>query len=129
MSYYFSATLQTTFADACDRITNALRNEGFGILTTIDVSDTLKKKLNVDFRKYVILGACNPHFAYEALQAEDKIGTLLPCSVVVQEIPGVGTELAAVDPAASLTAVHNPALETIARQVGEKLKRAIDRCV
>jgi len=91
------------------------------------VKDTLKKKLGVDFRRYRILGACNPNFAYQALQAEDKIGTMLPCSVIVQEIEGVGAEVAAIDPAASMQAVKNPKLESIAAQVRSKLKAVIDR--
>jgi uncharacterized protein (DUF302 family) len=127
MSYYFSRTVQTTFDDAVSRVTEELRKEGFGILTDIDVQDTLKKKLGVDFRRYRILGACNPNFAYQALQAEDKIGTMLPCSVIVQEIEGVGAEVAAIDPAASMQAVKNPKLESIAAQVRSKLKAVIDR--
>ncbi len=127
MSYYLSRTIQTTFDDAVNRITEELKKEGFGILTEIDVRETLKKKLGVDFRRYRILGACNPHFAYQALQAEDKIGTMLPCSVIVQEIDGVGAEVAAIDPAASMQAVRNPELEPIAAQVRSKLKAAIDR--
>ncbi|HSB34391.1 MAG TPA: DUF302 domain-containing protein [Nitrospirota bacterium] len=127
MSYYFSKTVQTTFDDALSRVTEELKKEGFGILTDIDVKETLKKKLNVDFRRYRILGACNPNFAYQALQAEDKIGTLLPCSVIVQEIEGVGVEIAAIDPAASMQTVDNPKLEPIAAQVRAKLKAVIDR--
>lgn len=129
MSYYFSKTIQTTFDDAVVRVVEELRKEGFGVLSDIDVMATLKMKLNVDFRKYRILGACNPDFAYQALQADDKIGTLLPCSVVVQEIPGVGAEVAAVDPVASLQAVNNPKLEEIAVRVREKLKSAIEHTV
>src|SRR6266508_4399958 len=90
MSYYFSKTLQTTFDDAISRVTEELKKEGFGVLTDIDVKETLKKKLDIDFRKYRILGACNPQYAYKALEAEDKIGTMLPCNVIVQEIAGVG---------------------------------------
>ncbi|OGW42383.1 MAG: hypothetical protein A2010_08850 [Nitrospirae bacterium GWD2_57_9] len=127
MSYYFSTTIQTTFEDAVTRVTEELQKEGFGVLTVIDVMDTLKKKLNVDFRKYVILGACNPGFAYEALQKEDKIGTMLPCNVIVQEIPGVGAEVAAVDPVASMQAVESEPVRTIATQVREKLKRVLGR--
>jgi uncharacterized protein (DUF302 family) len=127
MSYYFSKTVQTTFDDALSRVTEELKKEGFGILTDIDVKETLKKKLNVDFRRYRILGACNPNFAYQALQAEDKIGTLLPCSVIVQEIEGVGVEIAAIDPAASMQTVDNPKLEPIAAQVRAKLQAVIDR--
>ncbi len=127
MSYYFSKTVQTTFDDAVNRVTEELKKEGFGILTDIDVKETLKKKLNVDFRNYRILGACNPLFAYQALQAEDKIGTMLPCSVIVQEIPGVGAEIAAIDPAASMQAIENPKIREIAGQVRAKLKAVIDR--
>lgn len=127
MSYYFSRTVQTTFDDAVNRVIEELKKEGFGVLTDIDVKDTLKKKLGVDFRRYRILGACNPNFAYQALQAEDKIGTMLPCSVIVQEIEGVGAEVAATDPAASMQAVKNPKLDAIAAQVRSKLKAVIDR--
>ncbi len=127
MGYYFSKTVKTTFEDAVTRVTEELKKEGFGVLTSIDVKETLKKKINVDFRNYRILGACNPHFAYQALQAEDKIGTMLPCSVIVQEIEGVGAEVAAIDPAASMQAVGNPALEKIADQVRAKLRAVITR--
>ncbi len=127
MSYYFSKTIQTTFEDATTRIIDELQKEGFGVLTEIDVSSTLKKKLNVDFRRYLILGACNPIYAYQALEEEDKIGTLLPCNVIIQEVPGVGAEVAAVDPVASMQAVGNPKLEAIAVQVRKKLKEIIDR--
>ncbi len=127
MSYYFSKTVQTTFDDAVSRVTEELKKEGFGVLTEIDVQETLKKKLNVDFRKYRILGACNPQYAYKALEAEDKIGTMLPCNVIVQEIAGVGAEIAAIDPAASMLAVKNPELEKIAGQVRDKLRSVIER--
>lgn len=127
MSYYFSKTLQTTFDDAVSRVVQELGKEGFGVLTDIDVTNTLQKKLNVDFRRYRILGACNPQFAYQALQLEDKIGTMLPCNVIVQEIPGVGAEVAAIDPVASMQAVGNPKLKEIAVQVREKLKNVISR--
>lgn len=129
MSYYFSKTIQTTFDDAVARVVEELKKEGFGVLTDIDVMTTLKMKLNVDFRKYRILGACNPEFAYQALQTEDKIGTLLPCNVVVQEIPGVGAEVVAVDPVASLQVVNNPKLEEVAMRVREKLKSAIEHTI
>ena len=102
-----------------------LRKEGFGVLTEIDVQETLKKKLNADFRRYKILGACNPPFAYQALQAEDKIGTMLPCNVIVQESDG-GVEVAAVDPIASMAAVKNPKLAAVADQVQAKLKKVIE---
>jgi uncharacterized protein (DUF302 family) len=127
MSYYFSKTVQTTFDDAVSRVTEELKKEGFGVLTDIDVKETLKKKLNVDFRKYRILGACNPQYAYKALEAEDKIGTMLPCSIIVQEIAGVGAEVAAIDPAASMQAINNPNLAEIAVQVREKLRAVIAR--
>ncbi len=127
MSYYFSKTLQTTFDDAVIRVSEELKKEGFGVLTEIDVKETLKKKLNVDFRKYRILGACNPQYAFKALEAEDKIGTMLPCNVIVQEIEGVGTEIAAIDPVASMQAVKNPKLEEIAGQVRDKIRNVIER--
>ncbi len=127
MGYYFSKTVQTTFDDALNRVTEELKKEGFGVLTEIDVKETLKKKINVDFRNYRILGACNPHFAYQALRAEDKIGTMLPCNVIVQEIEGVGAEVTAIDPVASMQAVRNPDLEKIAGEVREKLRSVIAR--
>ncbi len=127
MSYYFSKTVQTTFGDAVSRVIEELKKEGFGVLTDIDVKETLRRKLNVDFRNYRILGACNPHYAYQALQAEDKIGTMLPCSVVVQEIEGVGAEIAVIDPVASMQAVKNSRLEEIAGQVRAKLRAVIDK--
>ena len=127
MSYYFNRILQTTFDDALSRVSEELKKEGFGVLTEIDVKETLKKKLNVDFRKYRILGACNPQFAFKALEAEDKIGTMLPCNVIVQEIPGVGVEIAAIDPIASMQAVKNPKLEEIAGQVRDKLRNVIEK--
>jgi uncharacterized protein (DUF302 family) len=125
MSYYFSKTLNTTFDGAIARVTAELKKEGFGVLTEIDVKETLKKKLNADFRNYKILGACNPPFAYQALQAEDKIGAMLPCNVIVQETTG-GVEVAAVDPIASMAAVENPKLAEVAKQVQAKLKKVIE---
>lgn len=127
MSYYLSKTMQTTFEDAVTRVVQELQKEGFGVLTEIDVAATLKKKLDVEFPRYLILGACDPGLAYKALQLEDKIGTMLPCNVIVQEIPNIGVEIAAVDPVASMQAVGNPALEQIASRVREKLKTVIDR--
>jgi len=125
MSYYFSKTLTTSFDAAVARVTDELKKEGFGILTEIDVKETLKKKLDVEFRKYRILGACNPPFAYQALQAEDKIGTMLPCNVIVQELEGGQVEVAAVDPIASMMAVKNPHLGDVAKQVQAKLKKVV----
>lgn len=126
MNYYFSKTLNVSFDEAIARVTEALKKEGFGILTEIDVKETLKKKLNADFRKYKILGACNPPYAYRALQTEDKIGLMLPCNVIVQELPGGKVEVAAIDPVASMAAVDNPKLAEVAEQVRAKLKAVID---
>lgn len=126
MSYYFSKTLQISFDKAVAKVTEELKKEGFGILTDIDVQTTIKKKLNADFRKYRILGACNPPYAYQALLAEDKIGTMLPCNVIVQETIEGKVEVAAIDPIASMQAIRNPALGNIAMEVQEKLKKVID---
>ncbi|MCK5286941.1 MAG: DUF302 domain-containing protein [Thermodesulfovibrionia bacterium] len=126
MSYYFSTIQEVSFEEAVKRVTEELKKEGFGILTEIDVKEALKKKLNVDFRRYRILGACNPPFAYEALQTEDKIGTMLPCNVIVQEISDRKVEIAAIDPVASMQAIENPGLRDIAEQVRDKMKRVID---
>ncbi|MCL6524356.1 MAG: DUF302 domain-containing protein [Thermoflavifilum sp.] len=128
MSYYFNTRLENvTFEEAIQRVTDALQAEGFGVLTEIDVQATLKKKLNVDFRKYRILGACNPPFAYQALQAEDKIGTMLPCNVVVEENTAGEIEVTAVDPVASMAAVHNDQLKNIAEEVRKKLQQVLHR--
>ncbi len=126
MSYYFSKTVPYDFDTAIDKVTDELKKDGFGVLTQIDVQDTLKKKLDVDFRKYRILGACNPNFAHQALKAEDKIGTMLPCNVIVQEHDNKNVEVSAVDPVASMMAVKNEALGGVAMQVREKLSRVID---
>ena len=125
MAYYFSTTLPAPFDDALARTAAALRAEGFGIITEIDVQKTLSEKIGVAFRKYRILGACNPKLAHEALLLEDKIGTMLPCNVVVQELDSGAVEVAAIDPVASMQAVENPRLKEAAVQVGEKLKRVI----
>ena len=128
MDYYFTTSLSnTSFADAISRVTDELKKEGFGILTEIDITSTLKSKLDVDFYNYTILGACNPPFAYEALKAEDKIGAMLPCNVIVQERKPNIIEVSAVDPAASMAAVENSELTEIAGEVRDKLKRVIDR--
>ena len=126
-TYYVAKTVTLSFEDAITKVTTLLKDEGFGVLTEIDVQATLKKKLDVDFRPYTILGACNPHFAYQALQAEDKIGTMLPCNVMVQEMSPGQTEVVAVDPAASMQAVDNDALEKIAGEVRDRLRRVIER--
>ena len=125
MKYYFNKSLAIPFDEAVSRVTAELKKEGFGILTEIDVKKTLKKKLDVDFKNYKILGACNPHFAYQALQKEDKIGTMLPCSVIVQEAEEGKIEVAAIDPMASMQAVQNPELQSIAEQVQAKLRSVI----
>ncbi len=126
MSYHYSKTCKLAFDDAIARVCEALGKEGFGVLTEIDVAATLKKKLDVDFRKYRILGACNPAFAYQALQAEDKIGTMLPCNVIVQERGEGKVEISAVDPVASMMAIDNQALGAVAEQVRARLQRVID---
>ena len=126
MTYHFSKTLNLSFEEAISKVTEELKKEDFGILTEIDVKATLKKKLDVDFRNYRILGACNPHFAHQALQAEDKIGTMLPCNVIVQEKAEGNVEVSAVDPVASMKAIENPKLGEIAQQVQAKLKKVID---
>jgi len=125
MKYYFNKVLETTFDDAVQRVTDELKKEGFGILTDIDVQQTLKKKLDVNFRPYRILGACHPPSAYKALQAEDKIGTMLPCNVIVQETADGRIEIAAIDPMASMQAIDNPGLGEIADIVGKKLNKVV----
>jgi len=126
MKYYFSKTVTLSFEDAIEKVISELKKEGFGVLTDIDVKQTLKKKLDVDFKKYRILGACNPPFAYKALQVEDKIGTMLPCNVIVQEIDEGHVEVAAIDPVASMQAIANPALKDVAEKVQGKLKKVIE---
>jgi uncharacterized protein (DUF302 family) len=118
--------MEMAFDEAVAKVTGELKKEGFGILTEIDVKETLKKKLNVDFKQYKILGACNPPFAYKAFKAEDKIGTMLPCNVIVQEISGEQVEVSAIDPVASMQAVKNPALQEIAAEIQNKLKKVIN---
>jgi uncharacterized protein (DUF302 family) len=125
MSYYFARILPVGFDEAIQRTTEALKHEGFGIITEIDVAKTLKAKIGVDFRDYRILGACNPKLAHEALQLEDKIGTMLPCNVVVQSIAHGLTEIAAIDPVASMQAVDNPRLQQAAKHVQSLLKKVI----
>ena len=126
MSYYFNKVVDMTFDEAINKVTEELKKEGFGVLTEIDVTAALKKKINVDFRKYRILGACNPSFAYKALLAEDKIGTMLPCNVVVQETESGKVEIAAVNPVASMQAIENESLGDIAVTVQSKLRQVIE---
>ena len=125
MRYYISKKINTDFDQAVQLVTESLKIEGFGVLTEINIQEKLKEKLNVDFRKYKILGACNPAYTYKALQMEDKVGTMLPCSVIVQEFGDNEIEVSAVDPIASMMAIENPALAEIAGEIKEKLERAI----
>jgi len=127
MSYYFTKIIDASFDEAIDMVTKELKDEGFGILTEIDVKETFKKKLDIDFRKYRILGACNPKMAHQAISAESKIGTMLPCNVIVQETADGKIEISAVDPVASMSAVENESLGGIAQEVRSKLKAVIDR--
>jgi uncharacterized protein (DUF302 family) len=126
MSYHFSRMLKVPFDQAVARVIDALKREGFGVLTDIDVRATLKSKLGEDFRPYRILGACNPQLAYRALQLEDKIGTMLPCNVIVQEYQGGSVEVSAVDPVASMQAIDNPGLAEVAKEVQARLKRVVE---
>ena len=125
MAYYFTKTVARSFDETLAKLTDELKKEGFGILTEIDVKETLKKKLNVDFRRYKILGACNPTFAYQALQAEEKIGILLPCNVIIQEKSDGQVEVSAIDPMETMKVVGNPKLTALAEQVQAKLKRVV----
>ena len=128
MSYYFAKTLNTGFDDAVRHTTEVLKQGGFGIIiiTKIDVKETLKKKINIDFRNYRILGACNPALAHKALEIEDKVGTMLPCNVVVQDLGGGRIEVASIDPVASMQAIDNPRLKAAAEEVRSKLRKVID---
>ena len=126
MDYYFSKTLTASFDEAVRHTTDALKSEGFGIISEINIHEKLNEKLGINFRKYRILGACNPAYAYKALQAEEKIGTMLPCNVIVIDKENGQAEVSAVNPIASMMAIHNPALEPIALEITEKLRRVID---
>lgn len=126
MSYHFSKTVALPMNAAIDHVTAALAAKGFGVLTTIDVAATLHKKLDVDFRPYVILGACNPGFAYKALQKESRIGTMLPCNVIIQQMDESHVEVSAVDPIASMQGIENPGLASIAGEVRDLLKQAVE---
>jgi len=125
--YAFSAILDTSYVDAISKVTDALKKEGFGVLTEIDVKSTLKKKLNVDFRKYVILGACNPPYAHRTLQADLDVGLLLPCNVIVYETDDKKAYVSALNPASALEVIKSEELIKIAREVSEKLKRVVDK--
>jgi uncharacterized protein (DUF302 family) len=125
MSYYISAPFKGSFSEAIEKVTQELKKEGFGVLTEIDVKETLKKKLDVDFKNYKILGACNPGFAHQALLKEDKIGSMLPCNVIVEEDENGNVEISAVNPTASMQAVENDELKEIATQVRDQLQKVI----
>jgi uncharacterized protein (DUF302 family) len=126
MNYYFSKTINSSFDEALERVTEALKTEGFGVISEIRMHEKLKEKLGVDFKKYTILGACNPAFAYKALQVEDKIGTMLPCNVLIIEQGNGKIEVAAVNPVASMLAIANPELDDVAQQVTQKLKNVVE---
>ncbi|MFD2518969.1 DUF302 domain-containing protein [Salinimicrobium flavum] len=126
MSYYFTKTVDDNFDQAIEKVTEELKKEGFGILTEIDVKETFKKKLDIDFRKYRILGACNPQMAHKAIETESKIGTMLPCNVIVQELENGKVEVSAVDPVASMQSVQNNELGVVATEVRQKLKKVIE---
>jgi len=125
MKYYINKKVEGSFDEVIVQVTEALQQEGFGALTEIDIQQKLKEKLDVDFRRYKILGACNPRFAYQALESEDKIGTMLPCNVVVQELESGEIEVAAVNPVASMQAVENDDLFCISTEILRKLERVI----
>jgi len=126
MEYYFNTTMNDTFDVAIGKITEALKTEGFGVISDIDIQAKMQEKLGVDFKKYRILGACNPSAAYKALQVEEKIGTMLPCNVIVIDKENGTTEISAINPVASMMAIENPALAPIAQEITEKLKKVID---
>ncbi len=126
MKYYFTKTIKGRFEAIETEVIRLLKNEGFGILTRIDMQDTLKNKLNVDFRNYLILGACNAPFAYKALQAEDKIGTMLPCNIIMQEHAPNTIEVSAINPMVSMKAVDNKTLKTVALEVSHQLENVIN---
>jgi len=125
MAYYISVTTSMNFEEAVEKLTDELKKEGFGVITTIDVKDTLKNKIDVDFRKYTILGACNPEYAHNALLLDDKIGTLLPCNVILQEIPG-GTEVASINPYESMKGILQTDAVELSKEITRKLLRVIE---
>ena len=125
MEYYFSKTITGTFDNAVQKVTDALKSEGFGILTEIDIKATLKKKLDVDFYNYKILGACNPPLAYKALQSEENIGVMLPCNVIIQEFPDGTVQVSVINPMVAMQAVANPGLSEVAEEVSNKLNRVL----
>jgi uncharacterized protein (DUF302 family) len=126
MAYYFSRILRTSFNDAVEKVTSALSDEGFGVISEIDMHEKIKAKLGFDFKRYCILGACNPAYSYKALQAEDKMGVMLPCNVLVIEQGVDNIEIAAVNPTDSMMAIKNDVVTEVAASVGEHLKKALD---
>lgn len=126
MTYYHAKTTALPFDEAVARTRETLKAEGFGIITEVDIAATFKKKIDVDFRPYIILGACNPKAAHEALGFEDKVGLMLPCNVIVQALASGGSEIAAIDPVASMTAIDNADLKAKATEIGASLKRAVE---
>ena len=127
MEYYFNKILKEDFDNVITKVTNELKNEGFGVLTEINVNETLRDKLGIDFKRYQILGACNPPYAHKALEAEDKIGTMLPCNVIVQQQSDEFVEVAAINPLASMQAVNNEKLHKVAKDITSKLQSVINR--
>ncbi|CAM4275493.1 DUF302 domain-containing protein [Gillisia hiemivivida] len=125
MNYYFNKTVKGNFEEIIEKVSKELEKEGFGVLTDIDIKATFKKKLDVDFQNYRILGACNAPYAHKALTAEDKVGTMLPCNVIVQQLDGNSIEIAAVNPLASMQAIENSELKDIAEEITKKLKKVI----
>jgi len=126
MEYHITRTVDTSFEETLQKVEAALAEQGFGVLTEIDVAATLKKKLDVDFRPYKILGACNPQFAYQALQGEDKIGTLLPCNVVVQQTPDGRVEVSAMNPLVAMQMIRNPVVHEVAEEVTQRLRQVVE---
>lgn len=126
MSYHFSKMLSCKFPVAVEKVITGLQQEGFGVITTIDIQETFRKKMDLEFRKYIILGACNPSLAFRAITAEDKIGTMMPCNIIIQEHAGGKVEVSAIDPEASMMAVKNESLTVIIREVGVSLKKVLD---
>jgi uncharacterized protein (DUF302 family) len=126
MAYYFSKTIRSTFDEAVEKVTAALATEGFGVISEVDLHEKIKYKLGVDFKKYRILGACNPAYSYRALQAEDKIGIMLPCNVLVIDQGDNNMEIAVVNPADAMISVDNDVVKEVASEVGEKLRKALD---
>ena len=127
MEYYFSKRLQSDFGTVMEKVTEALKDEGFGVVTRLDLQEKFREKLGVEYKAYTILGACNPASAYKALQVEEKVGTMLPCNVLLIDREGGSTEVAAINPVASMMAINNPALTEIANDITAKLKRVVDR--